>query len=69
VLGVVPVAVVVPVEVAVAVVVVVDRVVVDENELVPPVPVPVVATLKFRRLRAIDVLTSVGAGDTATVAE
>jgi hypothetical protein len=68
---------VVPVEVAVEVVVVVvvvpvvvvDRVVVDENESAPPVPGDVIATLKFRRLRAIGVLTSVGAGDTAAVAE
>jgi hypothetical protein len=70
--------VVVPVEVAIEVVVVVvvnpvvvvlDRVVVTEIESAPPVPVEVIATRKFRRLGATDVLTSDRAGAMTAVLE
>jgi hypothetical protein len=64
---------VVPVEVDVEVVVIpVDVVplvwvVVDENESAPPSAVPVIATLMLRKSGAADVVTSDGAGVTATV--
>jgi hypothetical protein len=43
-------------------------VVVDENENSPPIPVPVIAALKFWKLRP-GMPPSIGAGATATVPE